>query len=126
MLVRFILLSLKQDFRYCYLISGAVGKKLLDFTSYFQEYFCNYSCIVLTETWLTADFGELFQICSFKNYDLYRSQNGGGIRIYVKNNVDIKILTDNTFVTNLYEMLSVQVMSAESKFIVCYLSSSHC
>ena len=73
---------------------------------------------MLTETWLTADFGELFQIRSFKNYDLYRSQYGGSIRIYVKNNVDIKILTDNTSVTNLYEMLSVQVMSAESKFIV--------
>ena len=93
-------------------------KKFLDFTSYFQEYFCNYSCIVLTETWLTADFGELFQIRGFKNYDLFRSQYGGGIRIYVKNNVDIKILTDNTFVSNLYEMLSVQVTSVESKFIV--------
>lgn len=94
-------------------------KYFLDFSSYFQEYFCKYSCIVLTETWLTADYGELFQIHGFKNYDLYRSQYGGGIRMYVKNNVDIKILTDNTFVSNLYEMLSVEVMSVNSKFILC-------
>ena len=81
-------------------------KNFLNFLSQFEKYLLNYSCIVLTETWLTVDFCNLFRINGFKHYDSYRSQFGGGIRIYIRDHMDLRILTD---FTNVWDILEISV-----------------
>ena len=93
-------------------------KNFLNFVSQFENYFTNYSCVVLTETWLTVDFCNLFKLKGFKHYDSYRSQFGGGIRIYLKNDMDLTVLADFTNVSDIFEIFSVEVSSVHSKFII--------
>ena len=96
----------------------SVRKKFLKFLCHFEDYICNYSCVVLTETWLTNDYCNLFKINGFKHYDLCRSQFGGGIRIYIKDDMNLEILSDFTTVHDLFEIFSVEVSSVKFKFIL--------
>ena len=96
----------------------SVRKNFLNFLCHFEDYICNYSCVVLTETWLTNDYCNLFKINGFKHYDLCRSQFGGGIRIYIKDDMNLEILSDFTTVHDLFEIFSVEVSSVKFKFIL--------
>ena len=93
-------------------------KNFLNFLCHFNQYICKYSCIVLTETWLTGDYCDLFKINGFKHYDSYRTHYGGGIRIYVKNELDVRILQDFTTVSDIFEIFSVEVVTDHRKFIL--------
>ena len=85
------------------------------FLSYFSDYVLRYSVIVLVETWLTKGFAKLFSICGFKHLDSFRSNDGGGIRVYYKDNLDVKLLPEFTIVSNIYEMLTVEIACPQKK-----------
>ena len=54
-------------------------KNFNEFECVFYECFKHFSCIALTETWLTQDFDDLFSIHEFRSFKAYRTPNGGGI-----------------------------------------------
>ena len=93
-------------------------KNFLNFSCYFQECISKFSCIILTETWLTKDFENIFTINGFKHYDLFRSQYGGGIRVYVKDVYSVTILSNFTKLTNICEVLTLDIVSDVLKFIL--------
>ena len=93
-------------------------KNFLDFTCHFQEYFCKYSCIALVETWLTNDFDGLFTISGFKSCNVYRTNNGGGIRLYYRNNLAVKVIPEFSLVADTCEMLTVEVSCTDTKIIL--------
>ena len=51
-----------------------------------------FSCIILTETWLTPEVDNVFSIPGFYHYNLYRDRNGGGIKLYIGNNIQTRLL----------------------------------
>ena len=52
--------------------------------AYFAEFLACFSCIILTETWLTAESDNVYKIPGFSHYDLYRDHLGGDIKIFFK------------------------------------------
>ena len=80
----------------------------------FLAYFCNvisyFSCILLTETWLTADVDNVFDIPGFYCFNVYRNRYGGGLKMYLKNCIEARILHDFTFVNQLFEVMTVEIL----------------
>ena len=88
----------------------------------FVSTFCNvisyFSCIILTETWLTQVRDNAFNIPGFHCVNLYRNNLGGGIKIYVKESVQCEVLDRYTFVNNLFEMLTVELLYGNNRYIL--------
>ena len=93
-------------------------KNFNEFECIFNYYFKNFSCIALTETWLTHDFEHLFFIHGFRSFNVYRTPNGGGIRLYCKNDLQIAFIPEFSCVTDICEMLTVQISCCDNKFML--------
>ena len=72
------------------------SKNFDDFISVFCKYLSYFTCIIMTETWLTQDRDNIFSIQGFQCINLYCNNYGGGVKIYVKDNVKTKILINFT------------------------------
>ena len=87
----------------------------------FIAQFCNvltyFSCILLTETWLTEDVDNVFNIPGYNCFNLYRNNYGGGIKMYLKNGIQARLLKDFTFINDWFEMITVEVMLDKNKAI---------
>ena len=94
-------------------------KNFNEFECIFSSYFKNFSCIALTETWLTSDFDQLFSIHGFRSFNVYRTPNGGGIRLYCRNDLQVAFIPEFSCVTDICEILTVQVSCCENKFMLC-------
>ena len=93
-------------------------KNFSEFQCIFHEYFKHFSCIALTETWLTQDFDNLFCINGFCSFNVYRTPNGGGIRLYCKNDLDVTLVPEYSFVTKNCEMLTLKICCNAIKFML--------
>ena len=91
----------------------------------FLANFCNvltyFSCILLTETWLTAEVDNAFNIPGFYCFNLYRNRFGGGIKMYLKNSIQARLLENFTFINDLFEILTVEVMLGRNKAVLSTL-----
>ena len=82
-------------------------KKNFDsFIAHFSNILACFSCIIFTETWLTSDLDNFFHIPGFYSNNLYRDHYGGGIKLYIKNGIKSRLLSNFTFINDLFEMLS--------------------
>ena len=61
------------------------------------------------ETWLTPESDKIFSIPGFYCFDIYRNQYGGGIKMYLKECIQCKILQNFTVITGLLELLTVEL-----------------
>ena len=99
------------------------------FLSYFSQFLACFSCIVLTETWLTAEQDNVFTVPGFYHYNMYRDHRGGGIKMYIRNGIQAKTLQDYTLLNEYFEVLSVELLVNCKKIILCSLyhppTSSH-
>ena len=84
--------------------------------------FCNFisyfTCIILTETWLTQDRDNVFDSQGFHCANLYRNNKGGGIKIYLKDSVQYEVLNRYAFVNGLFEMLTVELLYCSNKYLL--------
>ena len=85
-------------------------KNFDNFIANFYNCIKYFSCIILTETWLTVDRDKTFDIPGYYCCNLYRNQYGGGIKVYLKNCIQSRILSDFTVINNLFEMLTVELI----------------
>ena len=99
------------------------------FMSYFFNYVSKYSIIVLTETWLIKNFSNLFTICGFKHVDSFRANNGGGLRVYIRDNIEFQLLPLYTIMDDYFEMLTIEIVCPDNNIVVSVLyhppSSDH-
>ena len=94
-------------------------KKNFDqFIANFSHILTYFSCILLTETWLTLDRDHVFGIPGFNCHNLYRDQYGGGIKLYVKSSIQTKILNDFTLINDMFEMLTVELLFCNHKLLL--------
>ena len=94
-------------------------KNFNQFIACFCSVLSYFSCILFTETWLTADVDNVFNIPGFYCFDLYRNRYGGGLKMYVKNNVQARLLQEFSFINNLFEMITVELIFEKNKVILC-------
>ena len=94
-------------------------KNFNDFICNFSDYFNRFTIIILLETWLTEGISRLFPIYGFKHFDLFRANDGGGIRVYVKNFINTKVLPTYTMVSDLYELLTLEMIVSGNKVLLC-------
>ena len=89
---------------------------------HFLATFCNYlsyfSCIIFIETWLTCDRDNVFDISGFCCFNLYRDQYGGGLKLYLKNGVQSRVLDNFSLLNNLFEMLTVELLFGNKKTVL--------
>ena len=99
------------------------------FLAYFSQFLAYFSCIILTETWLIAEQDNVFTVPGFYHYNVYRDHRGGGIKIFIKNGIQTKILKDYTLLNEYFEMLSVELLVNCKRVILCAIyhppTSSH-
>ena len=96
-------------------------KKNFDqFSAYFCDFLAYFSCIIFTETWLTADRDNVFSIPGFYCHNLYRNGRtlGGGIKIYLRNCIQSKVLNDFTLINDLCELLTVELIFGVNKTLL--------
>ena len=91
--------------------------------SHFLAHFCNvlsyFTCIVFTETWLTEDIDNVFNIPGYYCFNLYRNNFGGGLKLYLKNGVQGRLLDSFTFINDYFEMLTVELIFGTNKTVLC-------
>ena len=70
------------------------------------------------EIWLTADTDNIFVLPGFHCFNLYRDGLGGGIRVYVRDSIQSKIIEHLTFINDLFEMLTVELLFSDNKVVL--------
>ena len=93
-------------------------KNFNQFLAYFCDLLSYFSCIVLTETWLTPERDNVFHIPGFYCHNLYRNNLGGGIKLYIRNGLQSRLLTNFTLLNDLLEMLTVELLFGCKKIVL--------
>ena len=73
---------------------------------------------------LPRDFVNFSVYVDFKHLDSFRANDGGGIRIYHKNTIDVKLLPDFSSVSDVFEVLTVEIACPEKNVLFSVLLSS--
>ena len=68
--------------------------------------------------WLTKDSDDLFCIHGFRNFHVYRTSNGGGIRLYCRDELHVTFVPEFSFISDICEMLTVQISCSAIKFVL--------
>ena len=93
-------------------------KNFDNFITNFYSCINKFSCIIFTETWLSIDRDKVYSIPGYYCCNLYRNHYGGGIKLYLKNNIQSKILNNYTMINNICEMLTVELLFCNCKIML--------
>lgn len=93
-------------------------KNFNQFLAYFCTFLSYFSCIIFTETWLTPERDNVFQIPGFYCHNLYRNNLGGGVKLYIKNGIQSKLLGNFTLLNDLMEVLTVELLFGNQKIVL--------
>ena len=94
------------------------NKNFDQFISTFCDYISYFTCIILTETWLTKDCDAAFNIDGFYCIDQYRNNYGGGIKVYVRNCMQSKVLSNFCVLNDVIEMLTIELLYSNYRFLL--------
>ena len=94
------------------------NKNFDQFISTFCDYISYFTCIILTETWLTKDCDAVFNIDGFYCIDQYRNNYGGGIKLYVRNCMQSKVLSNFCVLNDVIEMLTIELLYSNYRFLL--------
>ena len=92
-------------------------KNFNQFVLNFCNVFTHFTCILLTETWLTEEDDNIFNIPGYNCFNLYRNNYGGGLKLYLKNSINARLLKDFTFMNDLLEIITVEVMFGNNRAV---------
>ena len=93
-------------------------KNFDNFMASFNSCIGYFSCVIFTETWLSQDRDKIFDIPGFYCHNLYRNHYGGGIKLYLKDSVQSKILDNFTIINDVLEMLTIELFFCGFKCIL--------
>ena len=96
----------------------SLKKNFDNFIATFYDYVKSFSCIIFTETWLSDERDKIFNIPGFYCCNLYRNHYGGGIKIYIRNCIQSKIMENSIVINDLIEMLTVELLFGGYRFLL--------
>ncbi len=80
------------------------------FLSYLKSLDVTYQIIILSESWLCSGSENLFNIAGYYHSSIFRTQrNGGGISIYVCNDLSVNRIEDLSIICDTHEALFFKV-----------------
>lgn len=94
----------------CINVRSLMGKST-EFFSFLQLSKINYTFIALTEVALTSETDKNFDIDGYNCKSIYRSDRGGGIKLYYAQHLDVQILSNLTGIFESHEALFVECSS---------------
>ena len=87
----------------------SIRNKFAEFKAHLSEVKRKFSFIFITESWLKADDDVTFEIEGYKSKSIYREgRRGGGIKLYFLEYLSLDVITEQTFVEDFCEMLTVE------------------
>ena len=88
----------------------SIPKNLDKFINYLMNIELQFSIIGLTETWLKDHSRDLYNIDGYSPvHNIRKSRTGGGVSLYIKDNIDFKIREDLTMSNDLMETLFIEI-----------------
>lgn len=99
-----------QLFSLFHLNIRSIQKNILEFSSYLENLNHEFSIIGLTETWISDSSASLFNLTGYLQRENYRKdKRGGGVSLYIKNNLDFIERNDITIMNNFIETLFIEI-----------------
>ena len=86
--------------------------------SFLTTFLLKFNLIILVETWLTKDIDNIFNISGYRQVNLYRNKNGGGIKVFYDEAYNIEILDECTHLSNIAEVLTFLIKYKGFKYLV--------
>ena len=109
-------ISERNNFSLLHLNIRSVPKNFNNLTNYVQNLKINFDVIGLTETWINEANTNLYNIEGYVQRELYRKQRkGGGVSLYVKEEIVFNDRDDLTFNNNNVESLFIELSSSEQQ-----------
>lgn len=88
----------------------SLGRNINEFQAYLSTINFNFSFIGLTETWLSTSNANLYDLKGYKHvYKCREEKKGGGVSLFVINDMDIKVREDLSVIDSHIEALFVEV-----------------
>ena len=111
----------------CYNIRSC-RRNFSSFLTYLNMILLQFSIIVLVETWLSEDTDYGFDIEGYSQINRYRNNFGGGIKVYFRDHLKVKILNTFSRVSDVAEIVSINVsIERISLILLCiYRPPSSC
>ena len=78
-----------------------------------------FTVVVLTEIWLSSRIDYCFDLPGYNAFNLYRDNRGGGIKIFVEDSVAAKLDVQNSFICDLFEILTLSITLPNLNLIIC-------
>lgn len=104
-------LSLNVDnFSIFHLNIRSLPKHFSELQNFLSTLNLKFSVIGLTETWLTENTQDLFELEGYCHFKLFRSgRRGGGVSLYVNENLNVRIRNDLCVINSNFESLVVEI-----------------
>ena len=96
----------------------SLRKNFSSLLSFLSTYMLKFSLIILLETWLNKDIDNAFNIYGYRQTNLYRNKNGGGIKVYYSELFHIDILDECTHLSNVAEILTFIITCKGFKYLI--------
>ena len=84
---------------------------------FFMTLLNEFSIIALTETWLNKDIYLLVGIDKNNEFAQHTNDNGGGIKVYIRDYINVNVLNELCNTQKLYEFFVCEVFFAGVKYI---------
>ena len=96
-------------------------KNFASILTFLNSLYFTYSIITFTESWLTENIDFGFDITGYNQINSYRNSHGGGIKTFYKNDFEVKILDEFSFVNDYIEILTFYLIGRNFRYIFCAL-----
>ena len=117
--VHAVMESCRNKFSVLSLNIRSCRKNFISLVTFLNAFILRFSLIVLVETWLSKNSDESFHLDGYSQYNLYRDNYGGGIKIFYDNNFSIDVLHDFTFISAIFEILTFYLSGKDFKYLIC-------
>ena len=75
-----------------------------------------FHCIVLSEIWLTDDTDNSFDLQGYNSFSTFRNNFGGGLKVYISNNIFATKIEEFSLYHNIFESLCISFVIGGSKY----------
>ena len=93
-------------------------------SSFLKTFMLEFTVLVLLETWLTEGSNISFDLDGYKQLNVFRSNNGGGIKVLYRDTLSVEVLHDFTVVNNILEVLTFYIFNKAFKYLICCIYRS--
>ena len=99
----------KDKLRLLHANINSINKNLDSLLSTISNYSCQYDMLCLTETKLSEISSNLFDIPNYKSFSVNQNSHGGGVRIYIRNDLGANLIPELTGIFPTHESLFLRV-----------------